>query len=109
MNKLAHVNDLTVKFLKFLGKRKPTQKHINVTQKLLFTAVIQKHLYSDDRLTQREQNLAAKGYTTDETARILSIKKSMVETHRLSVFKKLSCRNIGQAVFEGIRFGQVSV
>jgi DNA-binding CsgD family transcriptional regulator len=110
MDKSHHVNDLAVKFLKFLGKRKPTQQHIEITKKLLLTAVIQEHLYFDEKLTKREKEcllLAAKGYSTEETANILEITLSTVESHRLSIFKKLQCNNIGQAVLEGIRFGHI--
>lgn len=110
MDKLNNANELAVKFLKFLGKRKPTQEQLKVTKKLLLTAVVQEHLYFDERLTQREKEcllLAAKGYTTEETARILNIKKSTVETHRLSIYRKLVCNNIGQAVLEGMRFGSI--
>lgn len=110
MDKLHNANQLAAKFLRFLGKRKPTQDQLKLTEKLLLTAVVQEHLYFDERLTEREQEcllLAAKGYTTKETARILKIKKSTVETHRVSIFKKLVCNNIGQAVLEGIRFGYI--
>lgn len=110
MNKLHSANELAVKFLNFLGKRKPTQEQVQITEKLLLTAVVQEQLYFEECLTRREQEcllLAAKGYTTKETARILNLKKSTVESHRLSILKKLVCNNIGQAVLEGMRFGYV--
>lgn len=109
MEKLL-TNDLAVKFLKLLGKRNPSQQHIKLTEKLFSTAVVNTHLILSARLTEREQNcllLAAKGYTTEETAQVLNIKPSTVETHRLSILNKLSCSNMSQAVFEGIRMGKI--
>lgn len=110
MEKSPIVSDLAVRFLRLLGKKKPSQQHIRLTEKLLSTAVVNEHLILDERLTEREQNcllLAAKGYTTEETAKILNVKPSTVETHRHSIINKLSCSNMSQAIFEGIRMGRI--
>lgn len=108
MDKSQPKNELAVKFLKALGKRKPKQKHLELTEKLLFSAVVREQLYFDKQLTKQEANcllLAAKGLTTNEIAGILEVKKSTVETHRISILRKLSCTTITQAVFEAMRFG----
>ena len=110
MDKTQSINELAVKFLKAVGKRKPNQKHIELTRKLLLTAVVQAHLYFDEKLTEQESNcllLAAKGLSLDETATVLNITSKTVEMHRRNIMEKLSSSNITQAVFEAIRFGYI--
>jgi DNA-binding CsgD family transcriptional regulator len=110
MNKLQRSNTLALTFLKSLGIRKPTATQTQMTEKFLTTAMIQEQLYFDLKLTAKEQAcllLAAKGYTNEETAHVLMIKKSTVNTHRINICKKLQCNNITQAVVTGIRFGKI--
>jgi DNA-binding CsgD family transcriptional regulator len=45
---------------------------------------------------------AAHGKTSSETAILLGIKASTVETHRKSIKQKLGCSTIAQAVFIGL-------
>ena len=52
--------------------------------------------------------LAAKGKTSSETADFFETKRSTVESHRKEVLRKLSCRSIGQPIYEGIRYGYLS-
>lgn len=61
-----------------------------------------------NELTERERScllLAASGKTSNETANLLGIKASTVETYRKNIKEKLACNTIAQAVFEGLRCG----
>jgi DNA-binding CsgD family transcriptional regulator len=69
---------------------------------------IERKLFFDNQLTQQEINcllLVAKGKTAKETAKLLNVQVSTVQTHHKSIKHKLSCTTIAQAVFEGIRYG----
>lgn len=73
--------------------------------KNLFCSMNVNRIYANQRLTQRELAclwFAAKGKTSSETAKLLGIKRSTVETYRKKIKQKLSCRNLVQAVFEGL-------
>lgn len=59
-------------------------------------------------LTEREISclvLAANGMTTEETADLLGIKASTVETYRKGIKRKLASNSMAQAVYQGMKFG----
>ena len=65
----------------------------------------------NSELTDRETSclvLAAKGMTSEETANLLGVKSSTVETYRRNIKQKLSCNTLAQAVFEGLRLGYIT-
>lgn len=104
------INNLPITLLKQLGNNKPTQRQINLAKQLLTTAVILQPLSFAKQLSEQERNcllLAAKGMTSAQTASLLKIKKTTVETHRRKVLRKLSCNTLTQAVYQGICFGQI--
>jgi DNA-binding CsgD family transcriptional regulator len=76
-------------FLKKIGKRMPVQQ-----------------------LTEREiccLLLAANGMTTGQTAELLGIRPSTVETHRKGIKKKLASNSMAQAVYQGIKYGYMDI
>lgn len=84
-DQISAQNFLLVRLLEKIGKERPIKQ-----------------------LTERELSclfLAAKGLTTNETAELLGIKSSTVETYRRKIKYKLACNTMAQAVFEGIRWG----
>lgn len=59
-------------------------------------------------LTRRETetlDLIARGYTYEETARLLSISLSSVQTHIRGIYGKLAVKSRGEAVFEAHKLG----
>jgi DNA-binding NarL/FixJ family response regulator len=59
-------------------------------------------------LTNREAsilNLIARGYTYEETARLLAVSLSTVQTHIKSIYGKLAVNSRGEAVFEAHKLG----
>ncbi len=52
--------------------------------------------------------LAALGYSLSETAEVLKISQKTVEQYRNDIKRKLKCRNITHAVFQGIKFGLIT-
>ncbi len=80
--------------------------------KLLSNTYIDCHLVVDSRLSTTESRcllLAAHGNTSDQSAKILNISKTTVETHRKEIKRKLGCNSIAHAVYQGIRYGYVSI
>jgi DNA-binding CsgD family transcriptional regulator len=63
-------------------------------------------------LSEREKScllLAANGMTTEQTAELLGIKASTVETHRKGIKKKLASNSMAQAVYQGIKYGYMDI
>lgn len=99
---------LIQQMLKKLGNDQPTQEQETLMESLLIRQSVSFRLVFHDALTSREVScllLAAKGMTMEETASILNVKYSSVETWYKNIKRKLDCRSITQAVFEGIRYG----
>lgn len=110
LNKPQRINYLAIEFLERLGNRNPVQSQIDLMEALISKVAIEQKLSFDNKLTNREITcllLAAKGRTSDETAQLLGIKASTVETYRKKIKRKLACTTMAQAVFEGIRYGYV--
>lgn len=59
-------------------------------------------------LTERESatlDLIARGYTYEETARLLSVSIATVRTHIRGIYGKLAVNSRGEAVFEAHKLG----
>lgn len=92
--------------LRQLGNTKPSPQQIQLITQLTTQILVPQQPHSV--LTQRERiclSLAAKGHTSQQTARIMGIAKTTVETYRKEIKRKLGCQNITQAVFEGVQQG----
>lgn len=103
-------HQVVTQLLEKLGNKKPTHKETSLAESLLLSASIGHKLVFHSKLTSREIGcflLAAKGKTIKETAILLKVKPSTVETWRKTIKRKLSSRSIAHAVFEGIRFGYI--
>lgn len=101
---------LTTETLGEMGITRPTKKQIKIiqlfTHRILFS--VAHHLAFNERLSQKEISClfwAAHGKTTYEMAKLLNVEISTIKTHRKRIQQKLRCKNITQAVFEGIRLG----
>jgi DNA-binding CsgD family transcriptional regulator len=103
--------NLVTRILILLGNRAPSLKQRQLVETLLFNISFRAELLFDRRLSPREQEcllLAAVGFSATETAEILSIGQKTVEECRNNTRKKLHCKNMIQAVVQGIRYGHVS-
>lgn len=108
---LQEQTHLLTQLLKKLGNDRPNERHIVFISSLLSRTVIEHPLTFTNRLSSREIScllLAAKGMTSIETADLLGIQSSTVETYRKKIKSKLACNSMAQAVFEGIRIGYVN-
>lgn len=97
-------------YLLFLGNPNPTHKQLKGIQLLLSQIWVQKSIYLDDRLTYLERQclyLSALGHNVKDIASFFAISTRQVERHRSAIFEKLGCRNITQAVAQGIRYGEI--
>lgn len=109
-NSVRNLSQLTITLLESLGVSQPTLKQIVWFESLLSNVFLEHRLLFDNQLTDREISclvLAAKGMTSHESAELLGIKRSTVETYRREIKRKLASNSMAQAVFEGIRFGYI--
>ncbi len=104
------LNYLAIRLLEELGNYAPSQQQIDLLEQVLSSTTIDRRLTFEKSLTVMEKAClywAAKGMTTEETAGLLKIAASTVETHRNKIKRKLQCKNIAHAVFEGLRYGYI--
>lgn len=104
---LKKENFLLKKLLRKLSDKKTTHKHRTLMNWFLSQAAECHEIVFPNQLTERERScllLAAKGMTSNETAELLGIRPSTVETYRKKIKSKLACNTMAQAVFEGISF-----
>lgn len=104
----SQFNYLAVQLLDKVGITDPSQQQIDIIENIITVCGIQVRLGFNKVLNKKEiacLYLAANGNSSQQTAEILSISQSSVESHRKSIKNKLKCKTIAHAVFEGIRFG----
>ena len=98
-------------YLSFLGNPKPNPKQLSEMQSVLSHVWIRQSICLDIRLTEKEKQclyFSAKGKGLKETARLMNVSTRRVEQYRESIFRKLGCKNIIEAVIVGIRYGKIS-
>lgn len=109
-NKL-HIDSLSLRVLNFLGNAKPSKRQLLFVEDLINTSFCDSTPPTHENLTPREQSclyLAALGLSTKEISAILKIKDSTVVTYRKEIIRKLKCKNMVQAVFNGLRIGIIT-
>lgn len=103
-------NQLAVKYLRFLNDEKPTQIQIEVMQSILTRTLEKKMVDFSEKLTKREKDclyLASQGKSSKETAKFLCISSETVRVYRKEIIRKLQCKNMVQAVYKGIKYGDL--
>ncbi len=93
-----------------LGNSSASAEHLKRMKNLLSNVFVNCRLLIDKKLSMMESRclfLAAQGYTSIESAKLLNISKTTVETHRKEIKRKLGCTSIAHAVYQGIRYGYV--
>lgn len=106
--KRKDLNYIAIEMLERCGNSEPTERQITIMEKLLSNISMFQYMAFHHELTESEVNclyLAAKGYSIQETANFLKEDSTTIEFHRKQILHKLGCKNITQAVFEGIRYG----
>ena len=85
-------NEFAKSFLSSIDILKPTSKQL---------------LYTKKRLTHREKeclSLFYRGQSIKEVAKFLGMSDGTARVHRDSILKKLLCKNIREAIKEGVRY-----
>ncbi len=94
-----------------LGVSSASSHQLKKMRKLISNAYVDCQLLIDNRLSKTQSRcllLAAQGNTSDQSAKILNISRTTVETHRKEIKRKLGCNSIAHAVYQGIRYGYVT-
>ncbi len=92
INEENTINFLIIKLLAQLGNNEPSKKQINLIEGLLRTTTIKQQIFFHKHLTSREVAclyLAAQGKSSFETAKLLNLQKSTIDTHRKKIKKNL--------------------
>ena len=91
--------------LSLLGIARPTHEQVSIMRSIVDNMVVRLPVGFDHRLTNQEQAClywSAKGKSSVQVASLLNIKKGTVDGYKKRIMRKLSCRNMTQAVFEGL-------
>lgn len=98
--------------LALLGIKHPNNEQKTIMHAVVDSVVVRLPLGVDKRLTNQEQIClywSAKGKSSTQMADLLGIKKGTVDGYKKHILRKLSCNNIAQAVFEGLKLGLLSI
>lgn len=101
--------DYVIKKLLFkLGNKSPSHKQIKLAETLFLQTNITRELNFNHQLSSREVCcllLASLGKRVKETATILEVMPSTVETWHKNIKYKLESETMAQAVYKGITYG----
>ncbi len=103
------VNQLAIHLLEGLCIKNPTHEQHKAAEFFVTHVILpstEKNL-DEGSLTPKEWlclNLAASGFSTEETADLLALARGTVKNYREHIRQKLRCKSIAQAVYKA--FGQ---
>lgn len=103
-------NYIAIEVLARLGIDTPTQDQIDLMESIVSTTLVKKKVVLDARLTAQENHFLywiARGKTLYETGELLGLSSAIVDHYHNEIRRKLQCRTLPQAVFEGLRFGDL--
>jgi len=89
----------------------PNQNQIKEMIKMLAYVWLKRAILIDEKLTEQEKlclSLAAQGNTASEIADLLEIAEGTVRTYEREITRKLSCKNMKQAIAVGIRYAEIA-
>lgn len=95
-------------YLAYLGNSKPSKKQILEMQTLLGNVCFFRPLILSKRLSAREKQclrLTSFGKTLNEIAKIMQISSHTVNQYKRNILKKLSSKNMSQAIAKAIFHG----
>ena len=110
MNQRQKLNTLP-EILMLSSNHEIKEDQINQIKSILSADVIVKQIKQNPRLSEREflcLYWSARGKTSQETASLLNITESTVNSYKKSILRKLNCNNIAQCVFEGIKMKTIA-
>lgn len=106
-------NKATTDYLKRrLNIANPTKEQIEEMKSTLFHVWLRKRIIFDKSLTNREKDYlfwASCGKNYLEIAEILGISPETVRNYEKDILEKLKCKNMKQAIAQGIRYGEIAV
>lgn len=88
----------------------PTPEQLKEMKNTLFHVLLRKKIILDRRLTNREKQYlfwASCGKDYNEIAEILDLSPETVRNYEKGILEKLECKNMKQAVAQGIRYGEI--
>lgn len=103
-------NYIAIEMLTKLGLGTPTQDQIDLMESIVSTAMVKKKVVLDARLTDREHHFLywiARGKTMYEAGELLGLSLAITDKYHNEIRRKLQCRTLSQAIFEGLRFGEI--
>lgn len=110
INNDSMIHTLLPQVLALLGSPQPTPEQLRLAKRLLLRTTLSRELLFNPRLSAKEIEcllLAARGFSARESAELLGIKLSTVDSCRKEVKRKLKCKTLPQAIYEGICFGYI--
>ncbi len=117
LNKLSDQEDkffetFAKDYLAYLGNPRPSKRQVTEMISILSHVWLKRRVCLDLRLTERERQclyLSAVGKNSKEIACYFRITVRQVELYRQVIFKKLLCKNIGEAIAKGLRYGEINM
>lgn len=99
------VNQLATILLQGLCVKNPTPEQYKAAECFVNRVILpmEKKAISQEGLTPKEWlclNLAASGFSAEETAEMMALAKSTIKNHREQIRQKLHCKNMTQAVYK---------
>lgn len=105
------VQQLTTTLLDALCIKDPTPEQYQATKSFVLSVILssEEEKVGMEVLTPKEWlclNLAAGGFSTDETAELLVLTKGTIKNYRERIRQKLHCKSITQAVYKAFLQGE---
>ena len=97
-------------YLERFGNKKPTKRQLAEMEDLLSNVWLKQSLSWSQRLTDREKEFlyfTMEGKTIKEISSLMKIEIDGVKFYIRTILKKLSCKNIKQAIPIAIRYGEI--
>lgn len=93
--------------LALLGNFDPSEQQLQLAQHFLAKTCVHCGLLFHKKLSAKEAIflfLAAKGHSARSAAELLNIKTATVSAYHKEIKRKLNCKTLAQAVYEGMNF-----
>ena len=100
------INQLAIKLLEGLRIKNPSFEQCKAAECFVISVILpptRKEFISQKNLTPKESiclNLAASGFSTEETANMLALAKGTIKNYRERIRQKLECKSITEAVYK---------
>lgn len=109
-NSMVMVKGLAQELLECFLVKSPSLKQLEIVVSFITDVIAENKFVMEPRLSKKETAClywASQGKSAEETASLLCLSKATIETYRSRIKKKLKCRNMVQAVYEGMRLAAI--